>query len=65
MGLPPRFQGGGVSEELFLSCVLCLHDIFLAFAVAAKQSWLMSFQSQSGQGTRKQRIPEITGVRAF
>lgn len=65
MGLPPRFQGGRVSEELFLSCVLSLHDIYLAFAVAAKQSWLMSFQSQSGRGTRKQRIPEITGVRAF
>lgn len=41
MGLPPRFQGGGVSEDLFLSYVLCLHDIVLAFAVAAKQSWLM------------------------
>lgn len=32
---------GGVSEDLFLSCVLCLHDISLAFAVAAKQSCLM------------------------
>lgn len=27
----------------FFSHVLCLHDVFLAFPVAAKQSWIMRF----------------------